>query len=153
MFQPGDRVRWESQGEDGFPVVRYGFVGGTNGDRSRVVVMLDDDLKSDTVVDECQLEAVTITNLELRLRGTDLITDPSLRNGLVWLWAAEADQAGLEIRELIPIDHTMRTNGPLGHECPLAHVRAAGERWVLMAEFDAMIDDAVRIHLAPTLGD
>ena len=28
MFSHGDRVRWESVGEDGLPMVRYGFVGG-----------------------------------------------------------------------------------------------------------------------------
>ena len=149
MFQPGDRVRWESQGEDGFPVVKYGFVGGTNGDRSRVVVMLDDDLKGDTVVDETQLEAVTITNLELRLRGTDLITDPNLRCGLVNLWAAEADQAGLEIREVVPIDDA--TTVTLDDGCTLARVRAGGQHWELRADYDGLVDDAIRIHVSPTV--
>ena len=147
MFQPGDRVRWESVGEDGFPIVRYGFVGGTNGDRSRVVVMLDDELKGDTVVDESQLEAVTIGNLELRLRGTDLLTDPELRPGLVNLWAAEADQAGLRIRELEPIDD--HNPAPLDDGCMLARIRSAGQRWELRADCDATIDDAVRIHVLP----
>ncbi|MEO6652647.1 MAG: hypothetical protein ABIP17_08320, partial [Ilumatobacteraceae bacterium] len=73
MFQPGDRVRWESLGDDGFPVVRYGFVGGLNGDATCVAVMLDDALKGDTVVALDQLAAVTITNIELRLNGTDLL--------------------------------------------------------------------------------
>ena len=47
-------------------------------------------------VDLDQLEPVTITNIELRLEGTDLLSDPSLRSGLVHLWTAEADQAGLQ---------------------------------------------------------
>ena len=100
MFQPGDRVRWESVGDDGFPIVRYGFVGGTNGDHTRVAVMLDGDLKGDTVVDLDQLEPVTITNIELRLEGADLLSDASMRQGIVNLWTAEADQAGLEVRSL-----------------------------------------------------
>ena len=148
MFQPGDRVRWESQGDDGFPIVRYGFVRGTNGDATRVVVMLDDDLKSDMVVSEHQLDAVTIANLELRLRGTDLITDPALRPGLVNLWAAEADQAGLQIRDLVPIDdHGGAIVLDVG--CTLAMLRAAGKRWELRADCDSTIDDAIRIHLSP----
>ena len=147
MFQPGDRVRWESQGDDGFPIVRYGFVRGTNGDATRVVVMLDDDLKSDTVVSQDQLDAVTIANLELRLRGTDLITDRSLRPGLVNLWAAEADQAGLQIRDVVPVDDQGAI--PLDVGCTLAMLRAAGERWVLRADCDTLIDDAIRIHVSP----
>ena len=147
MFQPGDRVRWESQGDDGYPIVRYGFVRGTNGDATRVVVMLDDDLKSDTVVSEHQLDAVTIANLELRLRGTDLITDPALRTGLVNLWAAEADQAGLQIRDLVPVDDHGAIALDVG--CTLAMLRAAGKRWELRADCDSMIDDAIRIHVSP----
>ena len=37
-----------------------------------------------------------MTNVELRLAGTDLLDDPSLRHGLVNLWQAEAETAGLE---------------------------------------------------------
>lgn len=146
MFQPGDRVRWVSLGDDGFPIVRYGFVGGTNGDHSRVAVMLDGDLKGDTVVDRDQLQPVTITNVELRLRGTDLITDPSLRHGLVNLWTAEADQAGLEIRAVEPVDDTVEL--PLDRGCTLAQVHSGGRRYVLRADRDGHIDDAVRVHAA-----
>ena len=28
MFGLGDRVRWDTEGDDGLPLVRYGFVGG-----------------------------------------------------------------------------------------------------------------------------
>ena len=34
------------------------------------------------------------------LSGGDLLDDPSLRQGLVNLWSAEVDEAGLEIRSL-----------------------------------------------------
>jgi hypothetical protein len=131
MFQPGDRVRWESLGDDGLPMVRYGFVGGSNGDRTRVAVMLDDELKGDTVVDLDQLEPVTITNIELRLNGSDLLTDPSLRVGLVNLWTAEADQAGLEVRSLAylgPEHFGVSTTG-----CALAELRSGGQQYILRA--------------------
>ena len=45
-FQHGDRVRVETIGDDGLPLVRYGFVGGLVGDQGPVVVMLDGDLKA-----------------------------------------------------------------------------------------------------------
>src|SRR5690606_37370868 len=111
MLQPGDRVRWETVDPDGFPVVRYGFVGGSNGDGSKVAVMLDGDLKGDRVVDLHQLEPVTITSVELRLEGADLLDDPSLRQGLVNLWTAEADQAGLEIRSIDCLGTGVRDSG------------------------------------------
>lgn len=148
MFEAGDRVRWESLGDDGFPIVRYGFVGGSNGDHTRVAVMLDGDLKGDTVVDRDQLEPVTITNVELRLRGTDLITDPSLRHGLVNLWTAEADQAGLQIRAVEPLHDTAEM--VLERGCMLAEVHSGGRSYVLRADRDDVLDDAVRVHVAAT---
>lgn len=131
MFQPGDRVRWESLGADGLPMVRYGFVGGSNGDASRVAVMLDGELKGDTVVDCTQLEAVTITNIELRLQGADLLTDPELRQGLVNLWTAEADQAGLEVRSLAYLGSEVF--GSSTESCALAELRSGGQYYILRA--------------------
>ena len=31
MYRPGDRVRFETTGDDGWPLIRYGFVGGGQG--------------------------------------------------------------------------------------------------------------------------
>ncbi len=95
-FGLGDRVRWATVGDDGLPLVRYGFVGGVAGERGPVVVMLDGELNGD-VIDLEQLEPVTITNVELHLDGPDLIDDPALRQGLVHLWQAEAESAGLDV--------------------------------------------------------
>jgi hypothetical protein len=142
-FQPGDRVRWEALGEDGFPIVRYGFVGGSNGDHTRVAVMLDGELKGDTVVDLDQLEAVTITNIELRLTGTDLLSDPSLRNGLVHLWTAEADQAGLEVESLEYLGH--EGWGSSSESCALAEIRSGGEHYILRAVTPS--DDTVHVKV------
>jgi len=128
-LEPGDRVRWETIGDDGFPLVLYGFVGGTNGDASKVAVMFDGDLKGDTVVDLDQLAPVTITNVELRLHGADLLADPSLRQGLVNLWRAEAEQAGLEIVQLECLGTGVRS----GDGFALAELWAGAQRYVLHA--------------------
>lgn len=137
MYQPGDRIRWESLGDDGFPVAHYGFVRGVNGDSSRVVVMLDGELNGDRVVPHHELAPVTITNIELRLRGADLLTDPSLRQGLVNLWSAEADQAGLEVRSVVylgPNGYVTGTNGSTGSNgCALAELLSGGEHYILRA--------------------
>jgi hypothetical protein len=106
-FQAGDRVRWETLGDDGLPLVRYGFVGSIGSDES-VTIMLDGDLTGDTVVELSQIAPVSITTVELCLNGVDLIDDPSLRQGLVNLWSAEADQAGLEIRSLEALGNGVR---------------------------------------------
>lgn len=131
MFQPGDRVRWETVGDDGLPLVRYGFVGGSNGNGNRVAVMFDGQLKGNTVIDLDQLEAVSITNVELRLHGADLLHDPSLRQGLVSLWSAEADQAGLEIRSIHLLGTGVRD--PVGDGFALAELHSGGQQYVLRA--------------------
>ena len=58
--------------------------------------MLDGELGGE-VIDLDQLEPVSITNVELRLDGADLLDDPELRRGLVDLWRAEAESAGLDV--------------------------------------------------------
>lgn len=145
-LQPGDRVRWETVDADGFPVVRYGFVGGCNGDGSKVAVMLDGDLKGDRIIDLHQLEPVTITNVELRLDGCDLLDDPSLRQGLVNLWTAEADQAGLEIRSIDCLGTGVREAGTC---FALAEVWAADRPWVLKARPDDAAPDVVVVRVDP----
>ena len=98
-FSLGDRVRWESTADDGLPMVRYGFVGGVASETGPVMVMLDGELGGD-VIDLSQLRPVTITNVELHLDGPDLIDEPQLRRGLVHLWRAEAETAGLDVDTL-----------------------------------------------------
>jgi hypothetical protein len=131
MFQPGDRVRWATTGDDGLPLVRYGFVGGVNGSGERVVVMFDGELKGDRVIDGSELEPVTITNVELRLHGADLLDDPSLRQGLVHLWSAEADQAGIEVVALHCLGTGVRDT--VGNGFALAELWAGSQQYVLRA--------------------
>lgn len=98
-FSHGDRVRWATTGDDGFPLVRYGFVGRCDATGAQVVVMLDGELQVDAV-DPGQLQPVTVTTLELRLDGDDLLSEPELRPGLVRLWEAEAESAGLDVGDV-----------------------------------------------------
>jgi hypothetical protein len=101
MYSHGDRVRWEATAEDGFPLVRYGFVRSMTDDSGPVVVMFDGDLGGE-VIDADQLALVSITSVELRLEGDDLLDDPDLRRGLTSLWQAEAESAGLDVDSIKP---------------------------------------------------
>jgi len=145
-FRPGDRVRFECEGEDGLPMVRYGFVGGVAGNEGTVVVMLDGELNGD-LLDLSQIQPVTITTVELCLTGNDLINEPELRRGLVALWHAEADSAGLDVDALHPL------GGPDGdglrdssESWALAELMAGGEQYVVRAFQLPNEPDLVRIR-------
>ena len=142
MFQHGDRIRLETVGDDGLPLVRYGFVGDVDDECERIAVMLDGDLKGDTVVDLSQIAPVSITNVELRLTGSDLVDDPSLRQGLVNLWFAEAEEAGLEIGHLNNIGTGVRDSTE-GYA--LAELMSGGQQYVLRAVCEAG-DDTIRVR-------
>lgn len=128
-FSSGDRIRYECTDDDGFPLVRYGFIGGIAGTMGPVVVMLDGELTGD-VVNMAQVQPVTITTVELILHGADLVDEVELRRGLVALWHAEADTAGLDIDALHPIGDG-ECDSP-GGWC-LARLIAGGEEYVLRA--------------------
>ena len=146
MFQPGDRVRWLTTGDDGLPITRYGFVGGLNGDHTRVAVMLDGHLKGDTVIPQGELAPVEIGTVELHLYGADLLADPSLRQGLVSLWEAEADQAGLEIAQVRCLGTGVRE---FESSFALAEVMALGRAWVLVAMPDRAAPEMICVKAAP----
>jgi hypothetical protein len=128
-FSSGDRVRIETVGDDGLPLIRYGFVGGVAGRDGPVVVMLDGELGGD-VVDLGQLKPVAVNTVELSLSGADLFEDPSLRAGLVALWQAEADQAGLDVDSLHPLQHSLRDSSD---SWALAELTSGGEQYVVRA--------------------
>ncbi|MDO8361700.1 MAG: hypothetical protein Q7V88_02275 [Actinomycetota bacterium] len=129
IFSPGDRIRYECTGDDGLPLVRYGFIGALSASGGPVVVMLDGELAGD-VVNLSQVQPVTITTVELCLHGTDLVDEPELRRGLVSLWHAEADTAGLDIDSLHAVGDG-ECDAP-GGWC-LAWLSAGGETYVLRA--------------------
>lgn len=142
MFSPGDRIRYECEGDDGLPLIRYGFVGGVAGSSGPLVVMLDGELSGD-VVNLAQVQHVTVTTVELILHGTDLVDEPELRRGLVSLWHAEADTAGLDIDHLHPYGDG-ECDRP-GGWC-LAELVAGGDRYVLRAMRCEHDTDMVRVR-------
>ncbi|CAN5667518.1 hypothetical protein BH10ACT2_BH10ACT2_18310 [soil metagenome] len=144
-FTAGDRVRYECTGDDGLPLIRYGFIGGVSATDGPVVVMLDGELSGDVVNLE-DVKHVTVTTVELCLHGTDLIDDPDLRRGLVSLWHAEADSAGLDIDALHPIGDG-ECDSP-GAWC-LADLRAGGFQYLLRAVQLPGELDMVRVRAEP----
>jgi hypothetical protein len=130
-FRHGDRIRYATTDDDGFPLVRYGFVGGVTDGGGPVVVMLDGELGGD-VVDLDQIEAVSICNVTLKLDGSDLLDDPALRPGLVNLWQAEAEDAGLQIAAIHPIENGVGVRDS-SEGYALAELTAAGDQYLLRA--------------------
>lgn len=132
MFSQGDRVRWNTTGEDGWPLIRYGFVHSVGAPEGPAIVMLDGELGGE-VIDIEQLADVSITAVELRLAGADLLDDPELRRGLMALWRAEAEAAGLDV-------DTVHGDGPGEPDgdaiWALASLSSGGERYVLKAMRD-----------------
>jgi hypothetical protein len=130
QFTHGDRVRWTTMGDDGLPLVRYGFVGGVNGNGGPVMVMLDGELKG-SAVDPSQLEPVSVTTVELHLDGDDLLGDETVRPGLLGLWQAEAESAGLDLS-------TVQHFGPgfcdEHGRWTLAELASGGQRYVVRAQ-------------------
>ncbi|MEL6891808.1 MAG: hypothetical protein AAFP84_09440 [Actinomycetota bacterium] len=142
MYRHGDRIRYETTGDDGFPLVRYGFVGGVADDGGPVVVMLDGELGGD-VVEIAAIEPVHICNVTLRLEGADLLDDPGLRQGLVPLWQGEAEEAGIQIGALHPIGTGVRDSSE-GYA--LAELSSGGEQYVLRATRCSSGSDAISVH-------
>ncbi len=141
-FHHGDRIRYATTGEDGFPLVRYGFVGGEASDDGPVVVMLDGELGGD-VVELDKIEPVKIDNVVLTLDGADLLDDPSLRQGLVNLWRAEAEDAGLQIASLHSIGTGVRDSS---EGFALAELSSGGQQYVLRATVCPNQANAINVH-------
>jgi hypothetical protein len=141
-FSHGDRIRYATTGDDGYPLVRYGFVGGVSDNGGPVMVMLDGEIRGD-IVELSKIEPVHICNVTLTLEGTDLLDDPSLRQGLVNLWAAEAESAGLEVSVLEAIGTGMRDSAG-GYA--LADLSSGGDMYVLRANPCSSGRDAVIVH-------
>lgn len=102
-FDTGDRVRCTTTGDDGLPLVRYGFVRSLFDAAGPAVVMLDGDISSEMIALDA-LQPVAITTVTLSLDGDDLLTDPELRGGLLTLWAGEAERAGLDVADFAACD-------------------------------------------------
>ena len=107
--------------------------------------MLDGELGGD-VIDLSQLQPVTITSVELRLDGPDLIDDPELRRGLVHLWQAEAESAGLDVDALEDLG-----SGRLDatDSWSLAALTSGGSQYVVRALRDNEDPVVVRVKADP----
>ncbi len=130
-FVRGDRVRWDTTGSDGLPLTHYGFIGGRVDASGRVVVMLDGHLKGDTVVPAEQLQAVSVLTVAMHFDDETLLDDPSLRPGLVGLWAAEAERAGLVLEDLETLGTGVVDTAGAGFA--LAEFWAGGQPYVVRA--------------------
>ena len=126
-FEHGDRVRCTTMGDDGLPLVRYGFVRAVEFD-GVVVVMFDGDIAGEPV-GAANVELVSITSIELRLDGNDLLDDPDLRRGLTPLWQAEAEEAGLDVDSVIVHEGKQESL----HCWSLASLMSGGVHYVLRA--------------------
>lgn len=142
LFGHGDRIRYATTGDDGLPLVRYGFVGGMADPNGPVMVLLDGEIGGD-VVELADVEPVHICNVTLTLGGSDLLDDPSLRQGLVNLWAAEAESAGLQIAALRPIGTGVRDSSE-GYA--LAELSSGGDQYVLRATLCMKQYNAIVVH-------
>lgn len=144
-FRAGDRVRVRCTGDDGLPLFQYGFVDCIDGPRGPAIVLLDDELGAKVVaVDD--LEHIAVTTLELCLHGMDLYHDAGLRRGLVAMWHAEADQAGIAVENLVLMGEGVRDD--IG-SWALAELCAGGERFVLRASVLANDPDMVHVRAVP----
>lgn len=145
-FDHGDRIRYETVDDDGFPLVRYGFVGGIAPDDGPIVVMLDGELGGD-IVEVRSIQPVHISTVTLRLEGVGLLEEPDLRRGLADLWHAEAEDAGLQITALHPVETGLGVRDS-SEGFALAELTAAGEFYTLRAtactDADAVIIAATR---------
>ena len=141
-FQNGDRIRHATTGEDGFPLVRYGWVGAANGDDDGPVEVLFDGELGGNVVAVSEIEPVHIGNVTLTLAGGDLLDDPSLRQALVNMWRAEAENAGLQIASL----HCIGTGVPdATGGYSLAELSSGGDDYVLRVN-RCNSDEAIVVH-------
>jgi hypothetical protein len=145
IFQDGDRVIHIGSGDDGMPLIRYGFVKGVGGIDDKVPVMFDEQIDVEQVSRQ-QLQLVSATTVELRLEGTDLITTADLRRGLLSLWLAEADTAGLDIDCWHPMGDGV-CDAP-GKWC-LAEIEVGGEQYVLRARTYLNTPDMVHLRAEP----
>ncbi len=78
------------------------------------------------------IEPVSICNVTLKLEGGDLLDDPSLRPGLVNLWHAEAEDAGLQIAAIHPVHNGVGVRDS-SEGYALAELTAAGDQYMLRA--------------------
>lgn len=141
-FRRGERVRVSTLDDDGFPMVRYGFVSIDTASQGPVVIEFDDML-SEVIIDSSEVTRVTPTTIELVLTGVDLSHDPDLRTGLAAMWHAEADVAGLNLPALFPLGAGLRDSSDTW---ALAEFTFEGETYVVRVHTDPNSPDVVSVR-------
>jgi hypothetical protein len=115
---------------DGLPTVRYGTVGADADSNGRTAVIYDN-LEGSELVNASEIELLDLDLIELRLAGTDLLNDTSLRAGLAELWRAEVARAGLVVATLFPMGKDDVVGIADGEHLLLADFTYNGETWVV----------------------
>lgn len=140
---PGDRVRVSQIDEGGIPVIRYGWVETVTGLRAEV--LFDGEIRGEQV-HLGSVQPVEVTTVQLVLAGRDLLDDPELRRGLVGMWQAEADLAGLDVDTL----HSFGAgNAGLPGRYELGEVVAGGSTFVLVAGLSPSTQPTVFVRAEP----
>ena len=129
-FRSGQRVRVSTVDTDGLPMVRYGTVGADADSNGRTAVIYDN-LEGSELVNASEIELLDLDLIELRLAGTDLLNDTSLRAGLAELWRAEVARAGLVVATLFPMGKDDVVGIADGEHLLLADFTYNGETWVV----------------------
>jgi hypothetical protein len=145
-LRTGDRVRVQCVDSTGAPSYEYGFLESIEPDRTSAIVIVDHALQPWRVSLE-HVAAVAITTVELCLDSNDMFRsighDATLRRDLVHRWLAEAEEAGLDLEGVEPLDDGVHAG--LG-TWPLAEVRSAGSRFLLRVEINTVKSGVLRIH-------
>jgi hypothetical protein len=135
-MRTGDRVRVHRTDEAGMAVFVYGYLDRVDHEKDYAFVFVDDELRAS----HCPLrdvQPVQITTVEVRFDSSELCLalahNPPLRRGLVFMWQAEAELAGIELDRLEPLGDD--GNGLDDHvdSWALAVLEAGGETfWLRM---------------------
>jgi len=148
MFRTGDRVRVTRRSPEGTPAFEYGFLERIDDGRTHAVVLLDDDLRPQRVA-LADIAPIEIATVELCIDTKNMETapagEPALRDELVVLWQAEAEQAGIDIERLVALPTGSRADLATW---ALAELHAGGVRFLLRARFSAS-PPSVHVHAEP----
>jgi len=148
MFRTGDRVRVTRKSPEGAPAFEYGFLERIDDGRTHAVVLLDDELSPQRVA-LADIAPIEIATVELCIDTNNMETapsgEPALRDELIVLWQAEAEQAGIDVESLVALPTGSRADLDTW---ALAELHAGGVRFLLRARF-AVSPPTVHVHAVP----
>ncbi len=99
----GDRVRVRRTDGDGIDHMVYGYLDRIDHEKGYAFVFVDDELRASHCV-LGDVDPVEIITVEVRFDSSELCLalahNPPLRRGLVFMWQAEAELAGISVERL-----------------------------------------------------